>query len=63
LLGIGRDAAYAAAKTGAIPTIRLGRRLVVPLAALRRMVEAAGEPTGAEGPAVRLVAGGKASRI
>lgn len=31
LLGIGRDAAYAAAKRGEIPTLRLGRRIVVPV--------------------------------
>jgi len=34
LLGIGRDAAYAAAERGQIPTLRLGRSLVVPLAKL-----------------------------
>lgn len=37
-LGIGRTAAYAAVKDGEIPSIRLGRRLVVPTAALRRML-------------------------
>lgn len=29
-LGIGRDAAYNAAHRGEIPTIRIGRRLLVP---------------------------------
>lgn len=38
LLGIGRASAYAAARAGQIPTIRLGRRLVVPIAALDRML-------------------------
>jgi len=33
-LGLGRDSAYNAAKRGEIPTIRIGRRLVVPTAAL-----------------------------
>lgn len=39
LLGIGRDAAYRAAKRGEIPTLRLGRRLVVPIAGLERMLQ------------------------
>ena len=43
VLGIGRSAAYEAAKTGQIPVIRIGRRLVVPRAALKRMLEGASE--------------------
>lgn len=31
VLGIGRNAAYRAAHDGTIPTLRLGRRLVVPV--------------------------------
>ena len=31
MLGIGRDAAYSAAARGDIPTLRLGRRIVVPV--------------------------------
>jgi excisionase family DNA binding protein len=38
LLGIGRSAAYAAAARGELPTVRLGRRLVVPRAALDRLL-------------------------
>lgn len=34
LLGVGRDAAYRAAKDGVIPTLRIGRRLLVPRAKL-----------------------------
>ena len=34
LLGLGRSAAYEAARRGEIPTRRLGRRLVVPVPAL-----------------------------
>ena len=34
LLGMGRSAAYEAARRGQIPTRRLGRRLVVPVPAL-----------------------------
>lgn len=38
VLGIGRTAAYKAARTGELPTIKFGRRTLVPVAALRRMV-------------------------
>lgn len=38
LLGIGRDAAYRAASRGDIPVLRVGRRLLVPMVALRRML-------------------------
>jgi len=39
ILGIGRNAAYDAAKAGQIPTIRIGRLLRVPVNALERMLE------------------------
>jgi excisionase family DNA binding protein len=45
-LGISRNSAYALARTGALPTIRLGKRLLVPRAALERMLASA-EPAGA----------------
>ena len=38
-LGIGRSSAYQAAKAGQIPTIRIGRRLLVPVAALERLLD------------------------
>lgn len=38
MLGIGRDAAYRAASEGIIPTLRLGRRLVVPVPKLMALV-------------------------
>jgi excisionase family DNA binding protein len=38
ILGISRGSAYVAAKRGDIPTIRIGKRLLVPLAALERML-------------------------
>ena len=38
ILQISRGAAYQAAKAKEIPTIRIGRRLLVPLAALDRML-------------------------
>jgi excisionase family DNA binding protein len=37
-LGIHRDSAYAAAAKGQIPTIRIGKRLLVPIAAFERML-------------------------
>ena len=38
LLGISKNHAYTAAQDGVIPTIRIGRRLVVPMAALDKML-------------------------
>jgi len=38
LVGIGRSLAYAAAKDGSLPTIRFGKRILVPTAALLRML-------------------------
>lgn len=38
LLGLGRSAAYQAVAKGEIPSLRLGRRRVVPTAALRRLL-------------------------
>jgi hypothetical protein len=38
-LGLGRNAAYFAASQGQIPTIRIGRRLLVPMVALQRLLE------------------------
>ena len=41
VLGLGRDAAYRAAKVGQIPTIQAGRRLVVPAQKLLALLGAA----------------------
>jgi len=38
LLGIGRDLAYRAAARGEIPTVRIGRRLLIPRHQLTRML-------------------------
>jgi excisionase family DNA binding protein len=38
LLGVGRGTAYEAARRGELPTVKLGRRLLVPRAALMRML-------------------------
>lgn len=40
ILGVSRGLAYRLAKTGTIPTIRLGKRLLVPKAALKKLLEA-----------------------
>lgn len=42
VLGIGRTAAYEAARTGEIPVIRIGKRILVPSVALERMLAGAG---------------------
>lgn len=43
MLGLSRMTAYAAARNGEIPVLRIGRLLRVPIAALERMVEQAGK--------------------
>jgi len=42
LLGIGRNHCYEAAKRGDIPAIRIGRRILIPRAALDQLL--AGQP-------------------
>lgn len=45
-LGISRPTAYEAVKTGAIPHIKIGRRILIPVSALKRMLAlVAGEVT------------------
>ena len=39
-LGIGRNQAYEAVKRGEIPVVRIGRRLLVPMSALDRLMNA-----------------------
>jgi excisionase family DNA binding protein len=53
-LRIGLNSAYAGVKSGAIPVIRIGRRLLVPRAALEALL-AAGEPIERTGPSSRPV--------
>ena len=43
LLGIGRSAAYEAARSGELPVIRIGRRWLVSKQALDRMLSEAGK--------------------
>lgn len=38
-LGVCRNTGYALARTGELPTIRMGKRLLVPAAALNRMLD------------------------
>ncbi|WP_160006489.1 helix-turn-helix domain-containing protein [Nocardioides sp. AX2bis] len=45
LLGLSRNSAYAAAERGDLPTIRLGRRILVPVGPLQALVAAASTPT------------------
>lgn len=42
-LGLGRSSAYSAVARGDLPAIRIGRRWVVPTAALRRLLGLDGE--------------------
>ncbi len=48
LFGLSRNASYAAANRGDIPTIRIGKLRKVPLAALERRLEMADQPTNRE---------------
>jgi excisionase family DNA binding protein len=45
LLGLSRNNSYNLARSGSLPTIKLGKRLLVPKAALARMLESAGTKT------------------
>lgn len=38
-IGLGRSAAYEAVRRGEIPSIKIGRRVVVPTASLRRLLQ------------------------
>ena len=50
-LGIGRNSAYEAVRRGEIPTIRIGKRILVPVSALDRLLDGASEQSRAEEPA------------
>jgi hypothetical protein len=45
--GLGRNASYGAAARGEIPTIKIGRLLRVPVAALERMLDPAAHKSAA----------------
>lgn len=57
VLGLSRPSAYAAVKRGDIPTIRLGRRLLVPTARLRAMLGENEGAAAASDDASKLTAG------
>jgi excisionase family DNA binding protein len=59
LLGISRGAAYRAAACGQIPTIRLGRRLLVPTARLHQLLGLTHGHGGAVSDEGATVAGGR----
>ena len=49
LLGLSRASSYQAAASGELPTIKIGRRLLVPKAMIRKMLgEAEAEPAAVE---------------
>jgi len=43
-LGIGRQTAYAGLRDGSIPSIRIGKRFVVPKSAIAEWLKSAGRP-------------------
>jgi excisionase family DNA binding protein len=45
VLGLGRNAAYRAAKDGSLPSIRVGGRVLVPKRALERLLDGGGAET------------------
>jgi len=45
LLDLGRSGAYDAVRRGDLPTIRIGRRILVPKEALDRMLAGVGSPS------------------
>jgi excisionase family DNA binding protein len=45
-LGIGKNQGYSAAQRGEIPTVRIGKRVVVPVAALERLLEGSSSKRG-----------------
>jgi hypothetical protein len=43
-LGIRRSAAYAAVRSGQLPSIRIGKRISIPTAAIRKMLQISEDP-------------------
>jgi excisionase family DNA binding protein len=48
LLGVSRNSAFEAARRGELPVIRIGRRLLVPRAALERLLQQASSPAAGD---------------
>lgn len=55
LLGIGRSSAYSSVRRGEIPSLRLGKRIVVPVGALMRALDQRSELPGEEHPSASSV--------
>jgi len=51
ILGIGRNQTYEAVRTGQIPSIKIGKRLLVPRAALDRLLDQADTAASPNPPA------------
>ncbi len=49
LLGISRGLAYSLAREGKLPVVRLGKRILVPKAALATLMNTGAQPVGAGG--------------
>jgi excisionase family DNA binding protein len=48
ILGVSRNSAYQAARAGELPTIKIGKRLLVPRIAFEKMFEGAGHKASSE---------------
>jgi excisionase family DNA binding protein len=64
VLGIGRSAAYEGVRSGDIPSIRIGGRILIPVAALRRLLgemplNESNPPLATTGPMKTTGAGGR----
>jgi hypothetical protein len=59
LLDVSRGVAYESARTGALPTVKLGRRIVVPLARLGALL---GETPESLNAAIQAIEAGNPSR-
>lgn len=46
MLGIGRNLCYERVKTGDLPSIKIGRRILIPRRALEKFLEQAGKDKG-----------------
>ena len=44
LLNLGRSSMYQAVRTGAVPSVKLGRRILIPRTALEQFLLKAGQP-------------------
>ena len=49
LLGLSINSVYLAVKTGQIPSLKIGARILIPKAALEKMLAEAGKPRAGQG--------------